>query len=48
MGTCEKVLGIVDRLLIDNAFMGELRLHHHNMDRLYYDYQKAYDMIHFD
>lgn len=31
MGTCEKVLGTVDQLLIDNAIMEEVRDHHCNL-----------------
>ena len=30
MGTHEKVLGTVDQLLIDNAYMREVRDHHRN------------------
>ena len=29
MRTCEKVLGTVDQVLIDNAIMEEVRDHHH-------------------
>ena len=31
MGTREKVLGTVDQLLIDNAYMREVRDHHRNL-----------------
>ena len=48
MGRCEKVLGTVDQLLIDNAIMIEVRDHHLNLAVAYYDYQKAYDMVHHD
>ena len=48
MGRCEKVLGTVDQLLIDNAIMREVRDHHLNLAVAYYDYQKAYDMVHHD
>ena len=41
MGTCERVLGTIDQLLIDNTIMGEVRDHHRNLDVAYYDYQKA-------
>ena len=37
MGTCEKVLGRVDQLLIDNAIMGEVREHHDNLAVAYYE-----------
>ena len=46
MGTCENVLGTVDQLLIDNVIIGEVRDHHDKMAVAYYDYQKAYDMVH--
>ena len=48
MGTCEKILGIVDKLLIDNATMGKVRDHHSNLAIGYYYYQKAYDIVHYD
>ena len=48
MGSSEKVLGTVDQLLIDNAIMGEARVYHRNLAVAYYDYQKAYDMVHDD
>ena len=48
MGTCEKVLGTVDQLLIDNEIMGEVRDHIRNLAVAYYDYQKTYDMVHND
>ena len=48
MGTCENVLGTIDQLLIDNVIIGEVRDHHDNMAVAYYDYQKAYDMVHDD
>ena len=41
MGICEKVLGTVDQLLIDNAIMREVTDHHRNLAIAYYDYQKA-------
>ena len=48
MGTCENVLGTVDQLIIDNAIMGEVKDYHRNLAVAYYDYQKAYDMVHHD
>ena len=48
MGTCEKVLGTVDQLLIDSANMGEVRDHHRSLAVAYYEYQKAYSMIYHD
>ena len=48
MGTCEKVLGTVDQLLIDNCIMDEVRTYHRDLAVAYYDYQKAYDMVHHD
>ena len=41
MGTCVKVLGTVDQLLIDNAIMGEVRDYHRNSAVACYDYQKV-------
>ena len=46
MGTCEKVLGTVDQLLIDNAIMGEVRDYHRNLAVAYFDYQKSCGMFH--
>ena len=48
MGTCEKVLGTVDQLLIDNCIMDEVKSYHRDLAVAYYDYQKAYDMVHHD
>lgn len=48
MGTCEKVLGTVDQLLIDNAIMEEVRDHHCNLAVAYYDYLKARNKVHHD
>ena len=36
METYEKVLGMVDQLLIDNVIMGEVRDHHRNFAVAYY------------
>ena len=48
MGTCQDVLGTVDQLLIDNCIMEEVRIHKRNLAVAYYDYRKAYDMVHHD
>ena len=48
MGTCQDVLGTVDQLLIDNCIMEEVRTHKRNLAVAYYDYRKAYDMVHHD
>ena len=48
LGTCEKVLGTIDQLLIDNAIMGEVKEYHRNLTVSYYDCQKAYDIVHHD
>jgi hypothetical protein len=48
MGTCDKVLGTVDQLLIDNCIMEEVRTYKRNLVVAYYDYQKAYDKVHHD
>ena len=48
MKTYEKVLGTVVQLLTDNAIVREVRVHHRNLAVAYYDYQKAYDMVHHD
>ena len=42
MGTCSGVLCTVDQLLIDSAIMDEKK---RNLAVLFYDYQKAYDMV---
>ena len=42
MGTCQ------DQLLIDNCIMEEVRTHKRNSAVAYYDYRKAYDMVHHD
>ena len=44
----EDVLGMVDQLLIDNCIMEEVRTHKRNLAVAYYDYCKAYDMVHHD
>ena len=46
MGTYQDVLGTVDQLLIDNCIMEEVRTHKRNLAVAYYDYCKAYDMVH--
>ena len=38
---CEKVLGIADQLIIDNATMGEAKDNQRNVAVAYYDYRKA-------
>ena len=48
MGTCQDVLGTVDQLLTDNCIMEEVRTHKRNLAVAYYDYRKAYDMVHHD
>ena len=44
----QDVLGTVDQLLIDNCIMEEVRIHKRNLAVAYYDYRKAYDMVHHD
>ena len=48
LGTCSKVLGTVDQLIIDNAIMDEVREKQRNLAVAFYDYQKAYDMVRHD
>ena len=48
LGTCSKVLGTVDQLIIDNAIMDEVRNKQRNLAVAFYDYQKAYDMVRHD
>ena len=48
MGAREKVLGTVDQLLIDGCIMEEVKEHSRNVVVAYYDYKKAYDMVHHD
>ena len=48
LGTCSRVLGTVDQLIIDNAIMGEVRNQQRNLAVAFYDYQKAYDMVRHD
>ena len=48
MGTCEKASVTVDQLIIDDAIMGEGRENQRNIAVAYYDYRKAYDMVHHD
>ena len=48
MGTFQNVLGTVDQLLIDNCMMEEVRIYKRNLAVAYYDYRKAYDMVHHD
>ena len=45
LGTCSRVLGTVDQLIIDNAIMDEVRTQQRNLSVAFYDYQKAYDMV---
>ena len=48
LGTCSRVLGTVDQLIIENAIMDEVRNQQRNLAVVFYDYQKAYDMIRHD
>ena len=45
LGTCSGILCTVDQLLIDSAIMDEVREKKRNLAVLFYDYQKAYDMV---
>ena len=47
-GHAKMFLGTVDQLLIDNCIMEEVRIHKRNLAVAYYDYRKAYDMVHHD
>ena len=42
LGMCSGVLGIIDKLIIDNAIMDKVRNQLRNL--AFYDYQKAFDM----
>ena len=44
----EYLLGTVDKLVIDNAIMDEVREKQRNLSVAFYDYQKAYDMVQHD
>ena len=48
MGARDGVLGAVDQLLIDQCIMGEVQEHQRNLTVCYYDYKKAYDLVHHD
>ena len=48
LGTCSEVLGTVNQLLIDAAIMDEVRNQQRNLAVVFYDYQKAYDMVQLD
>jgi hypothetical protein len=48
VGTCSGVLGTVDRLIVDNSIMDEVREKKRNLAVAFSDYRKAYDMIRHD
>ena len=48
LGTMEGTLGTVDQLLVDECIMQQVRQHKRNLAVAYYDYKKAYDMVHHD
>ena len=48
LGTCSRVLGTVDQLIIDRAIMDEVKGQQRNLAVAFYDYQKAYDMVRHD
>lgn len=48
LGGVEGVLGTVEQLLVDVCIMDEVKEYHRNLAVAYYDYKKAYDMVHHD
>ena len=48
LGTREGTLGTVDQLLIDECIMQQVVNEKRNLAVAYYDYKKAYDMVHHD
>jgi len=48
LGAMEGVLGTVDQLLVDECIMQQVRQCKRNLAVAYYDYKKAYDMVHHD
>ena len=48
LGAREGVLGTVDQLLVDECIMQQVREKKRNLAVAFYDYRKAYDMVHHD
>ena len=48
LGAVEGVLGTVDQLIIDRCIMEEVKQYQRNLAVAFYDYKKAYDMVHHD
>ena len=48
LGAREGVLGTIDQLLVDECIMQQVRDKKRNIAVAYYDYKKAYDMVHHD
>jgi len=48
LGAMDGVLGTVDQLLVDECIMQQVRESKRNLAVAYYDYKKAYDMVHHD
>ena len=48
LGAVERILGTVDRLVIDRCFMGEVKTYDWNLALAYYCYKKTYDKAHHD
>ena len=47
-GTCSGVPGTVHQLIIINGITDEVRNKQRNLAVVFYDYQKAYDMVRHD
>ena len=48
LGTVEGVLGIVDLQIIGRCIREEMKQYYRNLAVIFYDYKKAYDLIHHD
>ena len=48
LGVVEGVLGTVDQLIIDRCIMEDVKQYHRNLAVAFYDYKKAYDIVHDD
>ena len=48
LGTVEGVLGIVDQQIIGRCIREEMKQYYRNLAVIFFDYKKAYDLIHHD
>ena len=48
MGERDGILGTIDQLLIDECIMSEVKENHRDLAVAFYDYKKAYEMVHHD